>query len=210
MIDKNQIIQQSLKKIENPTILEFGVNRGKSSQKFLDHVVKFGGDIFSIDIKDCSHVISSEKWNFFQCDDSDYKKIISKFPKLNSGIDLLFIDSYHDPFHVKRLLERWFVYVKKDGYIYFDDTESYLYRIKKKHILSIVNDATSNVIKDFYYSNYNDLNYIKYYEGSGLSEFIKLSEIGTKPKFQKIWNYNFIFAKFYLLLKELKFNIFKS
>ena len=209
MFDKNLIIQESLKKIKNPVILEFGVNRGRSSQRFLNHILKSGGDIFSIDIKDCSHVISSEKWNFFQCDDSDCKKIINRFPKLSEGIDLLFIDSYHDPFHVKKLLERWFVYVKKDGYIYFDDTESGLYRIKKNVILSIVNDAISNVITDFYYSNYGDLIYNKYFNGSGLSEFIKLSEIGTKPKLEKIWSYNFIFAKIYLFLKLMKLKILK-
>jgi len=204
------VMQESLKKIKNPVILEFGVNRGRSSQRFLNHVEEFGGDIFSIDIKDCSNITTSKKWNFFQCNDTDHKKIISKFPKLNNGIDLLFIDSYHDPSHVKRLLERWFIYVKKDGYIYFDDTESYVYRIKRNNILSIINDAISNVVKDFYYSNYDDLIYTKYYEGSGLSEFVKLSEMGTKPKFKKIWKYNFIFAKIYLLLKNLKYKAFKS
>tara|TARA_B110000037_G_C16975203_1_gene446724 strand:+ start:125 stop:757 length:633 start_codon:yes stop_codon:yes gene_type:complete len=204
----HSIIEKSLKKIKNPVILEFGVNRGRSSQRFLNHVEEFGGDIFSIDIKDCSNVITSKKWNFFQCNDTDHKKIINKFPKLNNGIDLLFIDSYHHPSHVKRLLEKWYIFIKKDGYIYFDDTESYLYRIKKNNILSIINDATSNVVKDFYYSNYDDLIYTKYYKGSGLSKFLKLSEMGTKPKFKKIWNYNFIFAKIYLLLKDLKYRVF--
>ncbi len=206
----HSVIEKSLKKIKNPVILEFGVNRGRSSQRFLNHVEEFGGDIFSIDIKDCSKVITSKKWNFFQCNDTDHKKIINKFPKLNNGIDLLFIDSYHHPSHVKRLLEKWYIFIKKDGYIYFDDTESYLYRIKKNNILSIINDATSNVVKDFYYSNYDDLIYTKYYKGSGLSEFAKLSEMGTKPKFKKIWNYNFIFAKFYLLLKNLKYKAFSK
>ena len=128
----HSVIEKSLKKIKNPVILEFGVNRGRSSLRFLNHVEEFGGDIFSIDIKDCSNVITSKKWNFFQCDDTDHKKIINKFPKLNNGIDLLFIDSYHHPSHVKKLLEKWYILIKKDGYIYFDDTESYLYRIKKK------------------------------------------------------------------------------
>ena len=106
-------------------------------------------------------------------------------------------------YHIQQL-----ILIKKDGYIYFDDTESYLYRIKKNNILSIINDATSNVVKDFYYSNYDDLIYTKYYKGSGLSKFLKLSEMGTKPKFKKIWNYNFIFAKIYLLLKNLKYRVF--
>ena len=79
--------------------------------------------------------------------------------------------------------------------LYFDDTESYLYRIEKKAILSIINDAISDVIKGFYYSNYDGLIYTKYFQGSGLSKFQKLSEIGTEPKMNKIWKYNFIFSK---------------
>ena len=46
MFDKNLIIKDSLKQIENPVILEFGVNRGRSSQRFLDHILNFGGNIF--------------------------------------------------------------------------------------------------------------------------------------------------------------------
>ena len=107
-------------------------------------------------------------------------------------------------------MEKWFIYIKKNGCIYFDDTESYLYRIEKKAILSIINDAISDVIKDFYYSNYDGLIYTKYFQGSGLSKFQKLSEIGTEPKMNKIWKYNFIFSKIYLLLKKIKFKIFKA
>ena len=35
MFDKNKIIEKKLQKIKNPTILELGVNRGRSTKDFL-------------------------------------------------------------------------------------------------------------------------------------------------------------------------------
>ena len=113
MQDKNQIIEKKLKNISNPVILELGVNRGRSTKRFLDHINFNGGKLFSIDIKDCSQAIENKNWNFFQCNDLHTDKILEKFPDLKNGIDVLFIDSYHDPNHVRNLLFNWFYYVKK-------------------------------------------------------------------------------------------------
>ena len=132
MFDKKNIILKRLSDIKNPVILELGVNRGRSTKIFFDHINNKGGQLFSIDIRDCSNAITSSKWNFFQCNDLDVNLILKKFPVIEKGIDLLFIDSYHEPNHVKTLLNIWYYYLKKDGLIYLDDTESYLYRIKKK------------------------------------------------------------------------------
>ena len=63
-------------------------------------------------------MLNSKKWNFFQCNDLDKKKILQQFPELNKGIDLLFIDSYHDPSHVRSLLFKWFYFVNKKGFIF--------------------------------------------------------------------------------------------
>ena len=210
MYEKNLIMENSLKKIQNPVILEFGVNRGHSSKRFLEHITNFGGDIFSIDINDCSKVISSNKWNFFQCNDLDIDKIVERFPKLKQGIDFLYIDSYHDPSHVKTLLDRWFIYIKKNGFIYLDDIESYLYRIRKKTLLSILDDGINKEIINFYHSNYDQLICNMYFKGSGLAELVKLSEMGTKADTKKIWSYNIFFAGIYLFLKKLKFKYFKN
>ena len=64
MQDKNQIIEKKLKNISNPVILELGVNRGRSTKRFLDHINFNGGKLFSIDIKDCSQAIENKNWNF--------------------------------------------------------------------------------------------------------------------------------------------------
>ena len=209
MFDKNKIISQKLDTIKNPIILELGVNRGRSTKRFLDYINLKGGELYSIDIRDCSKAIDSSQWRFFQCNDLNTNQILEKFPPLEKGIDLLFIDSYHDPFHVKNLLFNWFYLIKKNGFIFFDDTESYIYRIKKNNILAIVNDAINDEIKKFYHQNYDQLLYTKYYHGSGLAEFHKISEIKTKPNHEKIWNYNFIFSRIYLFIKKIKFYLFK-
>lgn len=210
MFDKNQVIKSRLNNFENPRILELGVNRGRSTKRFFDHIEQYGGELYSIDIKDCSSALNNPEWEFFQSNDLDVEKILSHFPKLIEGIDILFIDSYHDPNHVKSLLQKWFFYVKKNGYIFMDDTESYLYRQKKNSILSIINDEINLEIKKFYHQNYNEIIYIKYFHGSGLAEFKKLSELNSSPKKIKLWNYSFMFAKIYLFFKKLKFNLFKS
>ena len=199
------MIEKNLSKMNSPRVLELGVNRGRSSEKFLNILSSNNGNLFSIDIKDCSKVIASEKFNFYQCNDLDVEKILNHFPSLRNGIDLLYIDSYHDPSHVKLLLKKWWTYLNKSCHIYFDDTESYIYKIQKQNILSIINDSISNVIKEFYYSNYEDISYTKYYTGSGLSKFVKHSEKGKKANLKKIWNYNIVFSYLYKILKKLKF-----
>ena len=42
-----------IKEINNPTILELGVQKGRSTKKFLDICKKNNGKLFSIDIDDC-------------------------------------------------------------------------------------------------------------------------------------------------------------
>ena len=135
---------------------------------------------------------------------------MQEFPELKKGIDLLFIDSYHDPLHVRSLLFKWYYFVNKKGFIFFDYTESYLYRIKKNYFLSIVNDSIDNEIKNFYHQNYDHLIYTKYFHGSGLSEFYKISDLNTHPNKKKIWNYNPFIAKIYLYFKKFYFYLFKS
>jgi predicted O-methyltransferase YrrM len=205
MFDKKEIILKRLNNIKNPVILELGVNRGRSTKIFFDYINDKGGKLFSIDIRDCSNALVSPEWNFFQCNDLNINEILKKFSVLKKGIDLLFIDSYHEPNHVKILLHTWFYYVKKDGFIYFDDTESYLYRLKKNITLSITNDSINDEIKKFYHQNYNQLLYTKYFHGTGLAEFNKVSDLYVKPNNDKIWKYNFFISKIYLFLKKLKF-----
>ena len=76
MFDKNKIISQKLDTINNPVILDLGVNRGRSTKRFFDYVNQKGGELYSIDIRDCSEALNPPQWNFFQCNDLNINQIM--------------------------------------------------------------------------------------------------------------------------------------
>ena len=214
--DTSNYFLSKLKNFNNPIILELGVNKGGSTANFLNFINEHGGELYSIDINDCSEIINSHRfkdintsnWNFLKSNDLNIKFILENFPKIKNGIDLLYIDSYHDETHVEKILENWFIYVKKNGFIYFDDTESYLYKKSKNFALSVNNDAIDKFVKNFFYNNSHQVSYIKYFKGSGLSEFCKFSELGSKPVMtNSVWNYNFLIGNIYLALKKILYKI---
>ena len=82
-----------IKEINNPIILELGVQTGRSTKKFLDICEKKNGKLFSVDIDDCSNVSDSNLWSFYQTRDDNFEYIKSKIPK---KIDVLFIDTLHE------------------------------------------------------------------------------------------------------------------
>ena len=210
--DTSKYFLSKLRNLNNPIILELGVNRGGSTAKFLKYINDNGGKLYSIDIKDCSKIINDElfknikanNWKFLKSNDLNIEYILEKLPLLKNGIDVLYVDSYHDETHVKKTLEKWFVYIKKNGYIFFDDTESLNYRKSKNFTISVNNDAINDFVKEFYDNNNFQLLYIKYFKGSGLSEFTKLSDLGSLPVLsKKVWKYNSALGYIYLLIKKI-------
>ena len=210
--DTSSFLLSKLKNFDKPIILELGVDKGASTAKFLKFINDNGGELYSIDIKDCSNVVNNESfknldtrnWNFLRTNDLNIEYILEKFPKIKDGIDVLYIDSYHDETHVKKTLKKWFIYVKKNGYIFFDDTESLLYRKLKNFSLSVNNDSIDKFVKGFFYNNSHQISYTKYFKGSGLSEFNKLSKLGSKPVLtNNVWEYSFIIARIYLAVKKI-------
>ncbi len=210
--DTSKYFLSKLRNFNNPIILELGVNRGGSTAKFLKYINDNGGELYSIDIKDCSKITNDElfknvktnNWKFLKSNDLNIEYILEKFPLLKNGIDVLYVDSYHDETHVKKTLEKWFIYIKKNGYIFFDDTESLNYRKSKNFTISVNNDAINNFVKEFYDNNSFQLLYIKYFKGSGLSEYTKLSDLGSLPVLsKKIWKYNSTLGYIYLFIKKI-------
>ena len=93
--------------------------------------------------------------------------------------------------------------MKKFSYLFFDDTESRAYKEKKDFFHSVNNDSVDNLVKDFHSRNYDQVILTKYFSGSGLSELLKISDLGTKANFdKKLYNYNSIVANTYLYLKK--------
>ena len=70
-----------IKKINNPIILELGVQKGRSTIKFLDLCKKNEGKLFSVDVNDCSSVSNDKNWKFIQSRDDNFKYIKSYKPK---------------------------------------------------------------------------------------------------------------------------------
>ena len=194
-------------KKSNPVILEFGVERGSSTKKFIEFAEKNNAKIFSVDINDCSKVSNSKNWQFLKSDDLDLDKVIENFKEIkNTGVDLIYIDSYHEDKHVQKLISLYFKYVKKGGVICIDDVDSFPFRKKKDIWNSIVYDLTIDAVKEFYYNNTEicSLKILFDQNENGLAVIIKKNNFGENPnEIQKIWNYNFIIKLIYPYLRKI-------
>ena len=200
-------------KKQNPTILEFGVERGSSTKKFIDFAEKNSAKVFSVDIKDCSNVSNSKNWKFLQSNDLNLDYILGQFNEIKeSGADLIFIDSYHEANHVQKLIYDYFRYLKQDGAMFVDDIDSFPLRLKKNIWNSIVYDLTLDAVKEFYYNNTENCSLKIFFneKENGLAMIYKKKEFGFQPnKMNNIWNYNILFKILYPYLKKLR-QLFKS
>lgn len=203
-MNNKKIIFEHIAKLDSPIILEFGVNTGASSSIFTYLAEQNKGKVFSIDIENCNDVVESKNWFFLQTNDLDTRKILDNFKELHDGIDLIYIDSYHDADHVEKLTYAWYPFLKKDGTIFFDDTENFIYRVKKKIPHTINVGEINNRVDQIYYSNESKIYYSKYYGASGLSKYHKLSEfMENLSPIKKVWNVNFFVKFFYLKIRKI-------
>lgn len=189
-----------IKEINNPTILELGVQKGRSTKKFLDICKKNNGKLFSIDIDDCSNIINDKTWNFYQTRDDNFDYIKSKIPE---KIDILFIDTLHEANHVKKLINEYYPIIKKNGFIFIDDI-SHLPYLKNKDrdnfyceinnketfdlLISIYSENTENFDLSFTFVS-SGLAIIKKKTDSELFDYRKLNERGltTKNILRRLW-----------------------
>ena len=189
-----------IKGINNPIILELGVQKGRSTKKFLDICKKNNGKLFSIDIDDCSNIVNDKSWNFYQTRDDNFEYIKSKIPE---KIDILFIDTLHEANHVKRLINEYYPIIKKNGFIFIDDI-SHLPYLKNKDrdnfyceinnketfdlLISIYSENTENFDLSFTFVS-SGLAIIKKKTDSELFDYRKLNERGltTKNILRRLW-----------------------
>jgi len=203
-----RIMTDFLLEKNNPCILELGVERGSSTKAFVWFAEKVNGKVFSVDIDDCSNVVQSTHWSFLKSDDLDRDYILKNFNEIKEkGVDLIYIDSYHENFHVSKLLNLWSKYLKKDGAIFIDDTDSFPFRERKDTWNSIVYDLIDDVVKEFYYNNIDKFSYTKYmnFKENGLVKLYKTSDFYSEPNLdKKIWNYNIFIRIIYPYLRKIK------
>ena len=118
-----EFIFDKIKNLKNPVILEFGVQRGYSTKRFLDLINKRGGKLYSIDIDDCSKISKNKKWKFIQSRDDNFKFIKKNIPK---KVDVIYLDSLHEVNHVEKMIYYYYKILNKIVIIFYDVTNSFL------------------------------------------------------------------------------------
>mgnify|MGYP003706515883 FL=1 len=90
-----------IKNIKNLNILELGVQKGRSTLRFLELCKNNNGKLYSVDVDDCRNVTKDINWTFIQSRDDDFKYIKLIIP---NKLDVIFIDTLHEAKHVKKLI----------------------------------------------------------------------------------------------------------
>ena len=189
-----------VKKINNPIILELGVQKGTSTKKFLDICSNNNGKLISADIDDCSKVSNSENWKFFHSRDDNFDFIKSNIP---NKIDVLFIDTLHEASHVKKLIYGYYPLIKKNGYLFIDDISHlpYLKKMPRSNFYCEVNNKeTFEILLSIYSKNYENFDLNFSFSSSGLaiirkktdndlneSSDLDLREKSIKNILRKVW-----------------------
>ena len=177
----NNFLYPLISKINNINILEFGVQKGRSTLKFLEICNRNNGHLFSADVDDCSSVSIDPRWTFIKSRDDNFDLIKEKIPK---KIDVIFLDSLHEATHVEKIIYNYFDLLNKDGYFFIDDI-SHLPYLKNKSsnnfYCEINNKETFENILEIYHNNKDcfDLNFS--FKSSGLAIIKKKNNSSLKP-----------------------------
>ncbi len=174
---KLEIIKNHLIDLKEPNIIELGVKSGNSTKMFLDLCNKNNGFLTSIDIIDYSNVSKDKRWNFILSSDDNFDYINKKI--CNQKFDVLFIDSLHEPEHVKKVFYFYFNYIKLGGFIFVDDVVwlPYIEGSKKDNdFVERINRLTFEKILEIFNSNPENITLNIDYEGTGLATLKKIGE----------------------------------
>ena len=166
---KLSLIKDYIKDIKNPTILELGVQEGRSTKMFLEVCDENDGNLISVDILDCSKVSNNPRWKFIHASDDNFEVINQH---LNKNIDVLLIDSLHEPRHIRNVFYNYFNYVKLNGLIFIDDVVWLPYvkgEYRDSEFVENINRQTFDKILEIYNSNKENLKLDINFNGSGLA-----------------------------------------
>ena len=155
--------------IQDPIILELGVQKGRSTKKFLQLCNKNNGKLFSVDLDDCSNVSKDKRWKFFQTRDDNFEFIKSQIP---NKIDVLFIDTLHEANHVKKLICEYYPLLNTNGYIFIDDISHlpYLKNSQRNNFYcEINNQETLKMLLEIYSENSENIDISFSFISSGLA-----------------------------------------
>jgi hypothetical protein len=192
-----KIIKEIISKGKNLRILELGVLYGSSTKMFLKS--KNVKNLISVDIYDYSKVSKSKKWKFLKTRDDNFK-YINKF--LKKKVDIIFIDSLHEPEHIEKLIYFYYKKIKIGGKILIDDV-SWLQHAQKapldNEFTEIINRLTFKKILEIYFTNQDNFNLKIDFSDCGLAIITKIQDKLNVSKKIKDRSFSFknILKKFY-------------
>ena len=192
-------LDNDLKKIKKPYVLEFGVREGISTFYFLKEIK--AKKLISVDVNDCSNVIKDKNWTFLKSRD-DNQKLINSY--LKKKMDIIYLDTIHTAKHVEKIIYMYFSKIKKGGYFVIDDTFWLPYCKNKtldKFWIEINNRETFKTICEIYNANEDKMNVSFSLETSGICKIKKISDKKLLPA-KKIINREYSIKNF---IKKLFF-----
>ena len=174
---KLDLIREKISNLKNPEILELGVENGRSTKMFLEICNLNDGYLTSIDIENCSSVCNDKRWNFIHSSDDNFEFIDKKIQHKN--FDVLFIDSYHEPNHVRKVFYHYFKFLKINGLIFIDDVVWLPYvknAFRENDFVERINRLTFEKIIEIYNENLNNLTLDINFQDSGLATLKKIGK----------------------------------
>jgi len=180
--NKVQYIVDLIKDQNDINILELGVREGISTNFFLEVCKKNNGKLISVDIEDCGKVSNDSNWTFIHSRDDNFELIDRNIKK---DLDLIYIDSYHEPLHVEKVFYHYFDFLKIDGICVIDDISWLPYckgEYRDNEFSEIINRSVFNKILDIYNQNKDKFTLEFYFEGSGLAIIKKKNPVLSKSK----------------------------
>lgn len=173
---KLKYINKFIDNIPNIRILELGVMHGRSTKMFLDVCDRNNGSLTSIDIDDYSNLFINKNWKFIKSRDDNFNFISKQFKK--NSFDIIYIDSLHEPNHVKKVLFFYYDYLKVNGRVFIDDINWLPFvkgSFKDSEYSEIINKKTFNKIIEIYYQNLENFELEFNFSGTGNVNIKKLN-----------------------------------
>ena len=195
-----EFVVPEIKDIKNLDVLEFGVRKGISTSIFLDICKEQNGKLYSNDVDDYKSLYSDEAWKFIHCRDDNYPEIEKFIPK---KLDLVYLDSYHEPNHVEKIFRYYYPKIKTGGFYIIDDIcwlpyvkneyrdnefSEYINRSTFTKILEIYNNNKENFLLEFFFKDSGYAIITKKNDKLlNKSKKIQSREYGLKNLFRKIY-----------------------
>ena len=173
---KLDYIKNFIKNIKKINILEFGVMNGRSTKMFLDLCDELDGTLNSVDIHNHKDLFNNPRWNFIHSRDDNFD-LINKIE--NKEFDLIYIDSLHEPNHVKKILYFYYNYLKINGRVFIDDINWLPYvenSFKDSEYSEVINRKTFLKILEIYFANFENIQLDFSFNGTGNANILKLNQ----------------------------------